>query len=103
MNVKGYLWGMPLLLLIICGACKETSTPVSETQATSGTESPEASETLPLTAAGQTFEPPIKPELIPDGAWFCDMGTVHNARSVKGDETCPLCKMKLKEKATVKR
>ena len=35
---------------------------------------------------------------IPEGAWYCDMGKVHYARSEKGDGVCPLCKMQLTEK-----
>ncbi len=48
---------------------------------------------------GKKFEPPVKPEQIPGGAWYCDMGTVHYARGEEGDGKCPLCHMKLKKKA----
>lgn len=51
-----------------------------------------------LTPEGQRFEPPVKPESLPSGSYYCDMGTVHYARSEKGDNTCPLCKMKLTHK-----
>ena len=46
---------------------------------------------------GSRFEPPIKPADLPQGVWYCDMGTVHYAQSEAGDQTCKLCKMKLKE------
>lgn len=49
-------------------------------------------------AQGKKFEPPIKPEQLPAGAWYCDMGTVHYARMEKGDGSCPVCKMDLKQK-----
>lgn len=51
-----------------------------------------------VTAEGTTFDPPVKPEQIPAGAWFCDMGTVEFARLEKGDGKCPACGMMLKEK-----
>lgn len=51
-----------------------------------------------VSAKGQEFKPPIKPEELPDGAWYCDMGTVHWAQMEEGDHTCPLCKMQLKQK-----
>jgi len=51
-----------------------------------------------VTQAGASIEPPVKQELIPAGAWFCDMGTVHYARAEKGDGKCPVCKMDLKQK-----
>lgn len=47
---------------------------------------------------GKKFDPPIKPEQLPSGAWYCDMGTVHYARMHEGDKKCPLCQMKLKQK-----
>lgn len=65
-------------------------------------EAPAAKGGMALTAEGQKFEPPIKPDALPDGAWYCDMGTVHYARSEKGDNTCPICKMKLTEKTAAK-
>jgi len=52
-----------------------------------------------VSAAGQAFKPPIKKAQLPDGVWFCDMGTVHYARGEKGDGKCPLCKMTLKHLA----
>lgn len=47
---------------------------------------------------GTKFKPPIKPEQLPSGAWYCDMGTVEYASMDKGDGTCPICQMKLKQK-----
>lgn len=51
-----------------------------------------------VTAEGTTFDPAVKPEQIPAGAWYCDMGTVEFARLEKGDGKCPACGMMLKEK-----
>jgi len=51
-----------------------------------------------VTAEGTTFDPPVKPEQIPAGAWYCDMGTVEFARLEKGDGKCPACGMMLREK-----
>lgn len=56
---------------------------------------PDAAGKVQVSAAGTNFDPPVQKAQIPDGAWYCDMGTVHFARMDKGDETCPRCKMKL--------
>ncbi len=53
---------------------------------------------LALDEAGTKLEPPVDPAELPSGAWYCDMGTVHFARTVKGDGECGLCGMKLKQK-----
>lgn len=47
---------------------------------------------------GEEFDPPVQPEQIPDGAWYCDMGTVEYASMAEGDGSCPVCGMKLKQK-----
>lgn len=47
---------------------------------------------------GTRFEPPVHPEQLPAGVWFCDMGTVHYARHHKGDGKCPVCGMMLEQK-----
>ena len=44
------------------------------------------------------IDPPVKPDAVPDGYWYCDMGTVHFARADKGDGKCGLCGMDLKQK-----
>lgn len=44
---------------------------------------------------GTEFDPPVEKEQIPEGAYICDMGTVHYARMEEGDGTCPLCNMDL--------
>lgn len=47
---------------------------------------------------GTKLDPPVKPSDIPDGAWMCDMGTVHFASLEKGSGKCPTCGMVLKKK-----
>lgn len=46
---------------------------------------------------GKKFEPPISPARLPDGVWYCDMGTVEYARAERGDGRCPICRMRLKQ------
>ena len=48
-----------------------------------------------VAAEGTNFEPPVAKSQIPAGAWYCDMGTVHFARTEEGDGKCPRCSMKL--------
>ena len=47
---------------------------------------------------GIEFDPPIDPERLPEGVWFCDMGTTHWAQPEKGEDQCPVCGMRLTEK-----
>ena len=47
---------------------------------------------------GVEFDPPIDPEQLPEGVWYCDMGTTHWAQPEKGDDQCPICNMRLTEK-----
>ena len=54
--------------------------------------------TLTIPKEGKTFKPPVAKDKIPEGAYYCDMGTVHYARMDKGDGKCPLCKMALVKK-----
>lgn len=55
-------------------------------------------ETVTVSAEGTGFESPVQIAQIPDGAWFCDMGTVHYARLDAGDEKCAICGMNLVQK-----
>ena len=49
-------------------------------------------------AEGKKFDPPVRAEQLPTGAWYCDMGTVHWAQMNEGNHKCPFCKMDLKQK-----
>jgi hypothetical protein len=50
---------------------------------------------IAVTQAGTNFDPAVRVEQIPAGAYYCDMGTVHYARLEEGDGRCPRCGMKL--------
>ena len=62
-------------------------------------EKPAEGATVEVAAAGTKFDPPVKPQQLPDGAYFCDMGTVHYAQTDPG-EKCPVCGMALKQYKT---
>lgn len=51
-----------------------------------------------VSEAGSKFDPPVKAEQLPEGAWYCDMGTVHWAGMNKPEDgKCPECGMALKQ------
>jgi len=58
---------------------------------------PAATAKIEVPAEGKKLDPPVTADQLPDGAWYCDMGTVHYARGEKGDGKCPVCGMMLKE------
>jgi hypothetical protein len=79
---------IPSLFLMALVACGGPSTPeVAPAPATPAT-------TLP--ADGKRYDPPIDTSEVPQGAWMCDMGTVHYAAPHAGD--CAVCGMKLVQK-----
>lgn len=84
-----------LALLVATVGCK--SEEKSEAAAKPEAAAPSTA-TIALTAEGSELKPPVTPDKIPAGGWYCDMGTVHYARAEKGDGKCPLCHMDLKEK-----
>ena len=56
------------------------------------------SETVTVAQTGTKFDPSIKLDTLPEGAWACVMGgKVHYARLEKGDGKCEICKMDLLE------
>ena len=57
----------------------------------------ETSQTVEVAEDGTRFDPPEAKQNMPDGAWICDMGTVHFASMAAGDGKCPICGMSLKE------
>lgn len=76
------------LTLFVAGCGGTSSTPEA-------TPEPAASASK-LPADGQRYDPAIDPSEVPDGAWMCDMGTVHYAAPHAGE--CPVCGMKLVQK-----
>ena len=74
-------------------ACKK-----DETADDSSASKPVAGGMVTLEAKGKKIDPPVKKSQIPDGAWMCDMGTVHFAGMEKGAGTCDLCGMQLVQK-----
>lgn len=78
-------------------AAKTAGAPATAAQAEP--EAPAAK--VEVSAEGQKFDPAIKPEQLPDGAWYCDMGTVHwAAMNNPADGKCPECGMALKQYAS---
>ena len=55
-----------------------------------------ALEAVEVDAQGSRFDPPIDPARLPDGVWYCNMGTTHYAQHEPGE--CPVCGMFLEEK-----
>jgi hypothetical protein len=84
--------GLALLALVATGCDKSSGA------SSGGTASTTNSSAIEVPAQGKKFDPPVKADPLPAGAWYCDMGTVHYARMEKGDGTCPVCKMDLKQK-----
>ena len=56
-----------------------------------------SAEPVEVEEQGTEFDPPIDPSRLPDGVWFCDMGTTHYAQHEAGE--CPVCGMFLSEKS----
>ncbi len=72
--------------------------PAAEAKAEAeGTEAKADTKKVVVAEDGTEFDPPVEKSQIPDGAWICDMGTVHYARMKKGDGKCAKCGMNLVE------
>ncbi len=104
-SIGSVVLSLGLALVVGAAACDGGAKVEAPVEAGAKAEAPieagakaEAPTTVSLTAEGQELNPPVQPEAIPEEGWYCDMGTVHYARSAEGDGTCPLCKMKLKQK-----
>ena len=90
-------------LLIFAAGCEKdspstTGTPAAAEAAPAATEPAEAG----LPADGTKHDPPIELSEVPEGAWYCDMGTAHYTQKSEGDGKCPLCGMALHEKRPAK-
>lgn len=81
-----------VMALVACDSKKEAAD-----QAASAAESvpAQADGLVSVPAEGVPFEPAIQKSQLPDGVYYCDMGTVHYARGEQGDNKCPLCNMML--------
>ena len=90
------------LLIAACdGGSSTPSTPSTSTPPAKPaleTVAPPASGPVALTAAGVKIDPPAALDQLPDGAWYCDMGTAHFGATEKNDGKCPLCGMDLQHK-----
>lgn len=92
-------FALTLSVLVACsGSSEPAAEPTPAAPAAPAVVVPPASGMVTLTAAGVKLDPPADKEQIPDGAWYCDMGTVHYAATEKHDGICPLCSMDLVHK-----
>lgn len=85
------LWG--------CGQA-ETPAPPEEPEAPAVevvTEEPTLAPMVEVAEGGTEFDPPVEVGQLPDGVWYCDMGTAHYAALEEGE--CPLCGMTLVHKS----
>jgi hypothetical protein len=89
-------------VLTLCFACdKPAEAPKTDAPAVVDApkaDAPAALAMVEVPATGKEFNPPVKPEQIPAGAYYCDMGTVEYARMEEGDGKCAVCGMMLKHK-----
>jgi hypothetical protein len=83
------LWG--------CGQAEAPSTPEpTEAQTVDVVvEEPTEAPMVDVAVGGTEFDPPVEVAQLPEGVWYCDMGTVHYAALEPGE--CPLCGMTLVE------
>lgn len=96
------------LVLIGCGAKEPAGPTPDEIAAQKVQQAMEAGQMEPgapveiveVADDGTVFDPPVQVDQIPDGAWYCDMGTVHYARMTEGDGRCAECGMTLTHKGT---
>jgi glucose/arabinose dehydrogenase len=82
--------------LVACDSKPTETTAAPEATAPSAESAPTAPDEpakVEVSAEGTTFKPPVQKAQLPDNVYYCDMGTVHYARSEKGDNKCPLCNM----------
>ena len=91
MNTSHKLIATLLLTGILLPACSSGDAPDTPPA------DQEVSDAVEVAADGTRFDPPEKKANMPDGAWICDMGTVHFAAMEAGEGDCPVCGMRLKE------
>ncbi len=100
MRTQLILSGLTAALLLTVAGCNKAEAPAAEAEAAkpaapAAEKAPAAPGKVEVSAEGTNFDPPVQKAQLPEGVWYCDMGTVHYARTVEGDKTCPRCKMKL--------
>ncbi|MGM0578836.1 MAG: hypothetical protein ACQEXJ_24145 [Myxococcota bacterium] len=101
--MRAVILGIVLAVAVSFGACKEGAeegaeqTPTTEEGAEDEEGAGEAV-VVEVPAEGKEFDPAIEVTQVPEGAWYCDMGTVHWAQMEEGEGRCPVCKMKLVKK-----
>ncbi len=99
-----WIRGMLVVLVVVltaCGGQPATEEPAAEPETTAvepevTTEAEVVMVEVP--AEGVELDPPVEVVQLPDGVWYCDMGTVHYARAEKGDGICTVCGMELVQK-----
>lgn len=74
--------------------------PAEEAAAPAEAEAGEELAMVEVSAEGTEFDPAVQPEQIPEGVYYCDMGTVHYAIANDGSTRCTLCNMMLTKKST---
>jgi hypothetical protein len=85
----------------IFASCSKQSDESDKSITTGNASVPSAQGNLPpveVPAEGKKFDPPVRAQQLPAGAWYCDMGTVHWAQMNEANHVCPFCKMDLKQK-----
>lgn len=95
--------GLGVVLALALGCGQQAATPPADetvSEAPAAVE-PVAVEVVEVAPEGTEFEPPVQVAQIPEGAWYCDMGTVHYARLDEGDGKCAVCGMDLTHKVAV--
>ncbi|MEY3014233.1 MAG: hypothetical protein RIT45_2968 [Pseudomonadota bacterium] len=110
MRTQFILSGLAAALLLTVAGCNKAEAPAAEAPAAApaaeaaeaakpaapaAEKAPAAPGKVEVSAEGTNFDPPVQKAQLPEGVWYCDMGTVHYARTTEGDGTCPRCKMKL--------
>ncbi len=84
-----------VLALVACDSKKETAEQPAPSEEAVVVQ---AGTLVEVPLEGMPFEPAIEKSQLPDGVYYCDMGTVHYARGEQGDNKCPLCNMMLTHK-----
>jgi hypothetical protein len=88
-----------VLASLALASCRSEHSVQPSPKADTTGEAKEEAASLVEVSAGKQFNPPVRPEQLPKGSWFCEMGgTVHWAQPQEGDRQCPLCRMELKHK-----